>query len=316
MKKSSNRFLCLWLTALLVAIPGGAVSQLPSKNSQRTDESVMRIRTDVVSLSVTVTGRDGRLIGGLQRDDFEVYENKVRQPIEYFSDADQPATVGVIFDVSGSMKSHFAQASAALHRFTEAGHSEDEYFLMSFNHRISEPLEVMDGSALMRRVGMLTPHGDTALYDAIHEALGRLQKSRNHKRALLVISDGADNHSRAGISELRRQLREAGITIYAIGANEPTSSSCQRICHFEAQARLESLAEMTGGAAFFPNSDESLEQAVSQIALELRRQYSLGYVSTLPPQDGSWRKIKVQLRANRPGEKISVRTREGYFAAP
>lgn len=316
MKRSSSRFLCFWLTALLVMVPSGAVSQLPSKHNQRTDDSVLRIRTDLVSLSVIVTGRDGRLIPGLQRHDFEVYENKVRQEIQYFSDADQPAIIGVIFDVSGSMKSRLAQARAALQRFTEAGHPEDEYFLMSFNHHISQPMDVVDGNALMRRVNMLVPHGDTALYDAIHDSLGKLRQSRNRKRALLVISDGADNHSRASISQLRQQLREAGITIYAIGANEPTSGSCTRLCHFEAQARLESLAAMTGGVAFFPHSDESLERAVSQIALELRRHYSLGYVPTTPTQDGSWRQLKVRLSANRPGEKISVRTREGYFATP
>jgi len=316
MKKWQNRLTSLWLVAALVMIPSGVKSQHPAKGSNRTDEAVMKIRTDLVSLSVVVTGREGRLIPGLQRDDFEVYENKVRQQIEYFSDEDQPATIGIIFDMSGSMKGRIPQSRNALQYFAEAGHPEDEYFLVSFNHRISEPVEMVDSQALLRRVNMLTPHGDTALYDAIHEALGRLRQSRHRKRALLIISDGADNHSRSGMSELRRQLREAGIAIYAIGANEPTSSSCARLCHFEAQARLESLAAMTGGNAFFPHSVESLENAVSQIATELRRQYSLGYVSTQPAQDGAWRQIKVRVKSDIVKEKISVRAREGYFAAP
>lgn len=316
MKKWRNRFISLWVMTSLVLIPSGVKSQHPAKGSNRTDEAVMKIRTDLVSLSVIVSGREGRLIPGLKRDDFEVYENKIRQQIEYFSDEDQPATIGIIFDVSGSMKGRIAQARTALQYFAEAGHPEDEYFLVSFNHRISDPMEMVDSQALLRRVNMLAPHGDTALYDAIHEALGRLRQSRHRKRALLIVSDGADNHSRSGMSELRRQLREAGIAIYAIGANEPTSSSCGRLCHFEAQARLESLAAMTGGNAFFPHSAESLENAVSQIASELRRQYSLGYVSTQLNQDGAWREIKVRVKSDSVKEKISVRAREGYFALP
>lgn len=282
----------------------------------RGTEQALRVRTDLVSLNVTVTARDGRPLTGLRRADFELYEDEVRQHIEYFSDTDDPATIGVIFDHSGSMRQRLGAARTALEMFISTGHPEDEYFLVTFNERVSAPLETSDGATLLRRLRGLKPEGDTALYDAIHRALGRLHESRHRRRALLIVTDGVDNHSRYKLRDVQQQLREADTTIYVIGSPEPSSSGCGRLCHFEVTARLDSLAAMSGGKAFFPHSLESMEQAVSQIAVELRRQYSLGYVPSAQKREGGWRKIKVLVKPESATAKVSVRARTGYFALP
>jgi Ca-activated chloride channel family protein len=149
------------------------------------------------------------------------------------------------------------------------------------------------------------------MWQSAHDTPERLRESRRQRRALLVVSDGADNHSRYGMSGLRRQLREADVTIYAIGSPNETSSSCARLCQFEASARLANLAEMTGGKAFFPHSYQSLEKTVSHIAVELRRQYSLGYAPSSTSPTGNWRRISARVKT---AAKVSVRARAGYFA--
>ena len=277
-------------------------------------KQALRIRTDLVSVAVSVVTRDGSPVVGLQREHFEVYEDNVRQEIEYFSDADQPATVGIIFDHSGSMRHRLAQAREALKSFLDTGHPEDEYVLFSFSEQVSQPLQASKGEDLLRRLHGLSPQGDTALYDAIYLALERLRESRHRRRALLLVTDGVDNHSRYGISDVRRQLREAAVTIYAIGNREPTSSDCGRVCHFEATARLESLAAMSGGKAFFPISRQDVEKNVSQIAVELRRQYSLGYLPSAAQRESGWRKVKVRVKSEGLGVNVSVRAREEYYA--
>ncbi len=279
-------------------------------------KQALRIRTDLVSVAVSVLARDGSPVVGLQRENFEVYEDNVRQEIEYFSDVDQPATVGVIFDHSGSMRYRLAQAREALKYFLDASHPEDEYVLFSFSEQVSAPLKTGDGEDLLRRLHGLHPQGNTALYDAIYLALERLRESRHRRRALLIVSDGVDNHSRYSITDVRRQLREAEVTIYAIGSREPTSSACGRVCHFEATAHLESLAAMSGGKAFFPISRQTLEEAVAQIAVELRRQYHLGYVPSASKRESGWRKIKVRVKGEGVAAKTSVRARERYYAIP
>lgn len=276
----------------------------------------LRIRTDLVSVTVSVLARDGSPVVGLQREHFEVYEDNIRQEIEYFSDTDQPATVGILFDHSGSMRQRLAQARTAMQAFLDSSHPEDEYVLFSFNEQIGQPLQTSRGEELMQRLQGLHPQGNTALYDAIYVALERLRESRHRRRALLIVSDGVDNHSRYDISDVRRQLREADVAIYALGSREPTSSDCGRVCHFEATARLESLAALSGGKAFFPRHRQDVENNLSQIAVELRRQYSLGYVPSAPQRAGDWRKIKVQVKPEGLTAKISVRAREGYYSAP
>lgn len=304
------------LTAVLLALTQTQVSSVPPQQDGGKNAPALRLRTDLVSLAVTVTRHDGSPVSNLERDDFEVYENNVRQEIEYFSNVDQPATVGIIFDCSGSMRHRFEPARAALKYFLAASHPADEYFLISFNDRIRAPMETGDGNDLLQQLKTLTPHGNTALYDAIYRALERLRESRNRRRALLIISDGADNHSRLGSNEIRQSLREADIAIYAIGSPESASSGCGRLCQFEATARLESLARISGGAAFFPHSVESLEKAVSHIAVELRRQYSLGYAPSTPQHAAGWRRIKVRVKTENLAAKVTVRAREGYYAVP
>ncbi|MGE0128900.1 MAG: VWA domain-containing protein [Blastocatellales bacterium] len=277
---------------------------------------VVRERTELVNLTVTVTDRDGRAVAGLAPRDIEVYEDKVKQTIEHYSADDAPISVGVILDVSGSMRNKLDQARSALKAFVEARHAEDDFFLVGFNQRANLLAEFCDGEGLQRRLNFIGAQGETALYDAVYLGVEKVQQGRHHKRALLIISDGQDNASRYTLDQLRQQLKESAVQLYCVGVNRATTSDkAEHRQAMRGQMILDDISRLTGGRAFFVNSASELEEAATRVALDLRRQYSLGYAPTNQRYDGHWRKIRV--RVNRPAwaPKLTVRARDGYYAA-
>jgi Ca-activated chloride channel homolog len=249
-------------------------------------------------------------VPGLSRADFEIYENKVRQQIEYFSHADTPASIGIIFDASGSMVGKLAQARAALQAFIQTSHPEDDFFVIGFNRQPRLLLEFTDAATLVRRLDLLEAGGETALYDAAYLGAEKVRQGRHAKRTLLIISDGEDNYSRYQFGQLRQLLKEANVQVYCIGVgitDEARQASAGRMI-------LDEMAKLTGGKAFFVRSAAELEEATSRIALELRQQYSLGYTPTNAERDGKWRDIKV--RVNRQSAAAQVRAKPGYYAVP
>jgi Ca-activated chloride channel family protein len=292
--------------------------QPPSRPQPRTDEKSderIKLDTDLVSLTVTVTDPYNRLVTGLDRQHFEIYEDKVKQSIEFFNDDDVPVSMGIVFDVSGSMKGKLDRSREALKAFIQTSHSDDDFFLVGFNQRPSLLAEFTDGDTLGNKLTLVDPRGQTALYDAAYLGVEKVKQGRHNKRSLLLISDGQDNSSRYSYGELRKLLKEAGVQIYCIGIVEMGGGSGGTL-DLQGQAILEEIAQVTGGKAFFPRSAAELEDATTRIALELRHQYSIGYVPTNVRRDGQWHKIKVQVKPPRGLPNLKVQHKEGYYSVP
>lgn len=274
------------------------------------------VHTDLITLTVTVTDTYGRLVSGLSKSAFTVLDEKKPQEITYFSDDDSPVSVGVIFDVSGSMSGDKIRRSRdALARFIQTSHNADEYFLIAFNSRAQLLLDkTRDGNSVLDKLTFVDTKSNTALYDACYLGVEKVQRGAHTKRALLLISDGQDNNSRYTFNELRRLLKESDVVLYAVGilgGNDAGSS-----LGMEGQGILDELSNVSGGKAFFPRSAAEMDDIFEQIALELRHQYSIGYRPTDFSTDGKWRRIKVKVTPPRGLPRLFVRSREGYYAIP
>src|SRR5262245_5671949 len=270
--------------------------------------------TDLVSLTVTVTDGYDRLVSGLKKRDFELFEDKIKQDISHFSEEDAPINLGIIFDVSGSMKSKIDRSKDALKAFIQTSHGKDDFFLVCFNQRANLVSEFTDADTLINKLTLVNPSGQTALYDATYLGVEKVKQGRHSRNALLLVSDGQDNSSRYTFAELRKRLKEAGVQIYCIGIVEMGGGAGGQL-DTAGQAILEEIAQSTGGKAFFPRSPAELEDVTTKIALELRHQYSIGYSPTNVKRDGQWHKIKVNVKGVKNLSNLRVQHKEGYYAA-
>ena len=269
--------------------------------------------TDMVTLTVTVTDTYGRFVTGLGKNSFTVTDDKVEQDITFFSDEDAPVSLGVIFDVSGSMGGEkINKAREALKKFIETSHTGDEYFLIGFNNRAQLLLDrTRDSDALMQKLTFVQTKGQTALYDACYLGVERVTRGAHPKRAVLLISDGQDNSSRYTFTELRRMLKESDVIIYAVGIVDGSDESA---LGYGGRAILEELAGVSGGKAFFPSTGAEMNDTFERIALELRTQYSIGFRPTNFVNNGKWHKLKIKVQPPRGFPRLFVRGREGYYA--
>lgn len=285
----------------------------PAKNgSAQDDMPVIKTGTNLVTLSVTVTDPLGRYVTGLTKEHFELFDDKVPQKVQFFSDEDAPISVGIIFDVSGSMKGRLDRSHDALRRFCALGHDRDEYFLVTFNSGAKLCQDFTSDSRIVTSSLLaVDPKGQTALYDASYIGIEKVRNGRHPRKTILIISDGQDNNSRYTFKELKQLVKEANVQIYAIGITNVFSA---RELDVDGQVTLEELTRLTGGRAFFPSNDAELNEVITRIGLELRHQYSIGYEPTGINQDGKWHKIKVKVNAPKGMPALTVRSREGYFA--
>jgi Ca-activated chloride channel family protein len=276
----------------------------------------LRVKTDLVTLTLTVTDQYGRYVSGLSKNAFTVTDNNQEQDIQFFSDSDAPVSVGIVFDVSGSMSGEkIIKAQKALSRFIMTSHPSDEYFLIAFNSRAQLLLDrTRDGEAVLRKLTMVQPSKDTALYDAVYLGVDRVTRGAHQKRALLIISDGQDNASRYNFGEVRRLMKESDVVTYAVGILDTSDNSTP--LGMQGQAFLDELTSVTGGKAFYPQTDVEMDEIFERIALELRHQYSLGYTPKDFEPNGKWRKVKVKVKPPRGLPRLSVRGRDGYYATP
>jgi Ca-activated chloride channel family protein len=279
-------------------------------------DSPLRIKTDLVTLTLTVTDTFGRYVSGLTQKAFTITDNNQEQEITFFSDKDAPVSIGILFDVSGSMSSDkIKKARKALERFVATSHPSDEYFLIAFNSRAQLLMDrTRDGEALLRKLTLVQPKNNTALYDAVYLGVERVTRGTHQKRALLVISDGQDNSSRYNFGEVRRLIKESDVVTYAVGILDRGDSTSS--LGMQGQAFLDELSSVTGGKSFYPQSDVEMDEIFERIALELRHQYSIGYIPKDFEPDGKWRKVKVKVKPPRGLPRLTVRSREGYYATP
>lgn len=271
----------------------------------------IQLGRDLVTVNVTVMDPYGRFVTGLDKSSFEVFDDKVKQTISFFSDEDAPVSLGILYDVSGSMGSRIARSIHALRRFVQTSHAEDEFFLVSFNQRAQLVRDFStSGESVINSLTLVNPDGNTALYDAAYLGVEKVRQGRHAKRALLIVSDGQDNHSRYTFREVRDLIKEADVQVYAIGIVDLMRDSEYGPY---GQSVLEEVTRISGGRSFFPNSDEELVDVCTQIALELRHQYSVGYYPSGDIRDGRYHKLKVKVEAPPGLPRLTVRAREGYF---
>jgi Ca-activated chloride channel homolog len=304
---------------LLIFLLGStAFAQTPQPTPTPQDDPTkpINIKTDLVTLTLTVTDIYGRYVSGLGKEAFTIFDNNEEQEITFFSDTDAPVSVGILFDVSDSMSGEkIGKARKALERFINTSHPSDEYFLIAFNNRAQLLLDkTRDGEAVLRKLTLVEPRNNTALYDATYLGIERVTRGAHQKKAMLIISDGQDNASRYNFGEVRRLLKESDVVVYAVGILDGADSSS--ITGMQGQSFLEELTSVTGGKAFFPQTNVEMDEIFERIALELRHQYSIGYTPKDFQPDGKYHKVKVKVKPPRGLPRLTVRSREGYYATP
>jgi Ca-activated chloride channel homolog len=268
---------------------------------------------NLVLVPVTIVDSNNRPVLGLDKDNFQIYENKQLQAIQHFSSEDTPVSLGVIFDMSGSMDRKIDRSRQAVAEFLKSANPEDEFFLIAFADR---PQELADFTTSIEeveeRLMFAVPKGRTSLIDAIYLGVNKMRNAKYAKRALLVISDGGDNHSRYSESQLKNLVKEADVMIYAIGIYDRTAPTEEERLGPEL---LSDISGLTGGRAFTIDDPDDCAGVAAQIGVELRNQYVIGYRPQNPPHDGKWHKIRVKLTLL-PKQMQSVHTyaKKGYYA--
>jgi len=270
---------------------------------------------DLALVNVTVTDPYNRLVTGLEPDNFRVFEDNIEQEVVNFSAEDVPISIGVIFDYSGSMSNKVGKAREAAVQFFKTANPQDEFFLVSFNER-AELTSSFTNSVedLQSRMMLTAPKGRTALLDAIYLGLSQMRGAHNAKRALLILSDGGDNHSRYNESDIKRLVREADTQLYAIGIFDPLGYRNRSPEELGGPSLLSEVTEMTGGRVFAVEKLDELPDIASKIGMELRNQYVLGYRPSNKAHDARWRKLKIKLRAPKGLPPLSVYSKTGYYA--
>jgi Ca-activated chloride channel homolog len=276
---------------------------------------LIRMDVDLALLNVTVTDPYNRLVTGLEPDNFRVFEDNIEQEVVTFSAEDVPISIGVIFDFSGSMSNKVGKAREAAVQFFKTANQQDEFFLVSFNER-AELTSSFTNSVedLQSRMMLTAPKGRTALLDALYLGLSQMRGAHNAKRALLILSDGGDNHSRYNESDIKRLVKEADTQLYAIGIFDPIGSRNRSPEELAGPSLLSEVTEMTGGRVFNVERLEELPDIASKIGMELRNQYVLGYRPSNKAHDARWRKVKIKLRAPKGLPPLSVFSKTGYYA--
>ena len=276
---------------------------------------IIRTDVDLALVNVTVTDPYNRLVTGLETDNFRVFEDNIEQEVVAFSSEDVPISIGVIFDYSGSMSDKIGKAREAAVEFFKTANPQDEFFLVSFNER-AELTSAFTNSVedLQSRMMLTAPRGRTALLDAIYLGLSQMRGAHNAKRALLILSDGGDNHSRYNENDIKRLVREADTQLYAVGIFDPLGNRGRTPEELHGPSLLSEITELTGGRVFAVEHLNDLPDIASKIGMELRNQYVLGYRPSNHVHDARWRKIKVKLRPPKGLPPLSVFSKTGYYA--
>ena len=272
----------------------------------------LRVDVNLVLIPLTVTDPNDRLVTGLERENFTIFDQGVPQTIKSFATEDAPLSIGIVFDLSGSMQSKFVRARKALSEFLRTCNPQDEFFVVGFNDRPAILVDyTSDVEDVEARMVMLRPENRTALIDAMYLGVNHLKTAKYDRRALLVISDGGDNRSRYTDGELLRMVRESAVQIYSIGIFDvyaPTEEEQN------GPLLLKSVSEQTGGRAFKVLDISDLSDIAERISEELRNEYVIGYTPTDRKRDGTWRKVKVRLVPPAGLPLLDVHAREGYYA--
>jgi VWFA-related protein len=311
MKARLPIFGCLVVFFLLAAPRVSQTLDTSSLQLHPENQSAIKMTVGLVVLHATTENRKGVSVSGLDKDDFQVFEDGVAQRIESFSHEDIPVTVGLVVDNSGSMRPKRSEVISAGLSFVQSSNSNDEMFVVNFNEHVSYGLPdgilfTSQAAPLQLALAKNPATGETALYDALAAALERLKQGHHDKKVLIVISDGGDNASSHTLKQIMTLAVESNAVIYTIGLFDESDTDRN-------PSVLKSLARATGGEFFMPDSVSAVVPLCAQIARDIRNQYTIAYAPTNATHDGGYRAIQVKARA--PGhEHLVVRTRAGYYA--
>lgn len=274
--------------------------------------ALIRVNVDLVLVPVTVTDPMNRLVTGLEQEDFKIYENNRQQKITSFASEDAPVSIGIIFDLSGSMTSKLVRARDSILQFIKTANPEDEFFVIGFNDR-PELIEDFTSSTddIEARLANIRSGHRTALLDAIYYGVEKMKEAKHQRKALLVVSDGGDNRSRYTEGEVRAQVRESDVEIYSIGIFDPYAATPEERT---GPALLNELSEETGGRLYRVDDISEMGDIAEKISTELRNQYVIGYTPADLNRDGKWRKVKVKLEPPPGLPPLTVHARTGYYA--
>lgn len=311
---------------------------VPTEAQTPTQADRVVIKTNLVSVNVIVTDKDGRYIKGLTRDQFELFDENAKQQLAMFSAEGGPVSLGIVLEVHEGADQRTKAHLLALKQFVGTLRERDRFFFSAYTSEGSLTTDfVPTFEVLVSHLHGLKPGGAASLYDAVYLAASRIRQTRNLKKALLIISDGDDTASRTRYQDLRNRLREFDVQIYAIGIADPKtdpntgygrwvfedlSRASERrafLTNLEAgfgRAVLAELARATGGSTYFPNreSEPELVGICAQIATELREQYTLGFYPVTTETARPWHRLKIKLTM--PQHNYSLFYREGYRLFP
>jgi Ca-activated chloride channel homolog len=286
----------------------------PAPNVPGNQKNKLTVDVDLVALHAAVLDKRGIFVDGLPPDSFKVYEDKVLQKLSVAKQEDVPVSMGLVIDNSGSMFSKRAKVNAAALTFVKTSNPEDEAFVVNFNDDYYLDTEhdfTSNITEMKEALERIDARGSTALYDAIIGSLDHLKKAHRDKRVLLVITDGMDNASRHTLPETINEVQHSDAVIYTVGLfGKEDKGATER----KARKALQDLADATGGLAFFPEAVEDTESICTEIAHDIRNQYTLAYYPTHFERDGTFRSVQVVVTNPKGGGKLTVRTRTGYFA--
>jgi len=273
------------------------------KQVSPSQEDKIQLQARLVSMTVTVSDRLGRFVTGLEKRNFQVFDDGVQQEIAHFGDEDAPLTLGIIYDVSGSMGDLTSRSFQALKKFFDTSHEDDEYFIVAFNNRVQLVQDFTNSPGeIMSKVIFVKAKGSTALYDGVYLGLEKARQGRHRKRALLIISDGEENSSRYNGRELREMLQESDVPVYGIGISQL----------YAGMGTLESLSSWSGGMTFAPMDEPQTRDIYTRIALMLRHQYAIGFYPSDAANPVDWHKVRINVNAPKGLGRLSVAYRKGY----
>lgn len=314
--QATSTFSCLALLAALFST---------SLCAQRLLPATFRTDAQMVLVPITVTDRNGKTVNGLRAQDFTIFDDRHPQPIVSFAREDAPCSVGLVLDISGSMRYALSTGKNVAHAFFKTANPEDEFAMLTVS---SLPDAVSgfttDTEAFEQTIQSASPGGMTALIDTVYLALNRMREARHSRRALLIFSDGMDNNSRYSKGDLMRAALEADVQVYVILVDglAGTSSSAapfrpamiakpwEQAAARQGPLMLEELSDKTGGLHFHIHSDSEATGAATKIGEALRNEYVIGYRAPSSTMTGKWHRIRIKTSV----PQVHVYARDGYYA--
>lgn len=281
------------------------------------DQSTVKfgVGTTLILVPVSVTDSANRIVLGLEKQNFQVFEDGTEQKISQFSGEDAPISVGIIVDTSGSIGQKLERSREAVSEFLKTMNEHDEAFLITFNQKATLQVGFTAvGKRIEDKLVGIESSGYTALLDAVNVGLEEMKKAKNARKAILIISDGGDNISHYTPREIADVVRKADVQIFSMGVFEPI------MLRFSSEEiggpkLLSNLSQQTGGRIFAVANDDQLPVAAEKIGIELRNQYLLAYSTANQERDGSYRKIVVKVSPPKELPPVKVRWRQGYYAS-